>query len=88
MSDEKTPAQPGSKSQTASQISQVFGPIKLLPGESEAVFRAGLVGTIGEFGAATQLQINLAEKYSSACGGCVVMKYKSRQPLSIRWLIC
>ena len=62
MSEEKTPAQPSSKSQTASQISQIFGPIKLLPGESEAVFRAGLVGTISEFGAATQLQIYLAEK--------------------------
>ena len=62
MSDNKTPAQPGPKGQPASQISQIFGPIKLLPGESDAVYRAGLTGTISELGAATHLQIYLAEK--------------------------
>jgi len=62
MSEEKTPAQSETKSQPASQISQIFGPIKLLPGESEAVYRAGLIGTISELGAATHLQIYLAEK--------------------------
>jgi DNA polymerase III alpha subunit (gram-positive type) len=62
MSDEKTPAQGSTKSQPASQISQIFGPIKLLPGESEAVYRAGLIGTISELGAATHLQSYLAEK--------------------------
>ena len=62
MSDAKTPAQPDTKSQPAFQISQIFGPIKLLPGESEAVYRAGLIGTISELGAATHLQIYLAEK--------------------------
>jgi hypothetical protein len=61
MSDEKTP-EPGSKSQSASQISQIIGPIKLLPGESEAIYHAGLVGTISELCAATHLQIYLAEK--------------------------
>ena len=62
MREEKTPAQSETKSQPASQISQIFGPIKLLPGESEAVYRAGLIGTISELGAATNLQIYLAEK--------------------------
>jgi hypothetical protein len=62
MSDNKTPAQPGPKGQPASQISQIFGSIKLLPGESDAVYRAGLTGTISELGAATHLQIYLAEK--------------------------
>jgi len=62
MSDIKTPEQQAPKSQTASQISQVFGPIKLLPGESEAVYRAGLAGTINELGAAAHLQIYVAEK--------------------------
>jgi len=62
MSEEKTPAQSETKSQPASQISQIFGPIKLLPGESEAFYRAGLIGTISELGAATHLQIYLAEK--------------------------
>ncbi|MDA0869496.1 MAG: hypothetical protein O2836_08140 [Proteobacteria bacterium] len=62
MSEKKTPEQPASQSQAASQISQIFGPIKLLPGESEAAYRAGLAGTINELGASTHLQIYLAEK--------------------------
>ena len=62
MSEKKTPEQPASQSQATSQISQIFGPIKLLPGESEAVYRAGLGGTINELGASTHLQIYLAEK--------------------------
>lgn len=62
MSEKKTPEQQASQSQAASQISQIFGPIKLLPGESEAVYRAGLAGTINELGASTHLQIYLAEK--------------------------
>ena len=62
MSEKKTPEQPASQIQAASEISQIFGPIKLLPGESEAVYRAGLAGTINELGASTHLQIYLAEK--------------------------
>ncbi len=62
MSEKKTPEQPASQSQAASQISQIFGPIKLLPGESEAIYRTGLAGTINELGASTHLQIYLAEK--------------------------
>ncbi len=62
MSEKKTPEQPASQGQAASQISQIIGPIKLLPGESEAVYRAGLAGTINELGASTHLQIYLAEK--------------------------
>lgn len=62
MSEKKTPEQPTSQSQAASQISQIFGPIKLLPGESEAVYRGGLAGAINELGASTHLQIYLAEK--------------------------
>jgi hypothetical protein len=62
MSDDKTPAQSDTKSEPASKISQIFGPIKLLPGESETDYRAGLIGTISELGAATHLQIYLAEK--------------------------
>ena len=62
MSEKKTPEQPASQSQAASQISQIFGPIKLLPGEFEDVYSAGLAGTINELGASTHLQIYLAEK--------------------------
>jgi len=62
LSENKTPGQPASQSQAASQISKIFGPIKLLPGESEAAYRAGLAGTINELGASTHLQIYLAEK--------------------------
>ncbi len=62
MSEKKTPEQLASQSQAKSQISQIFGPIKLLPGESEAAYRAGLAGTINELGASTHLQIYLAEK--------------------------
>ncbi len=62
MSENKTPEQPTPQSQPTSQISQIFGPIKLLPGESEVVYRAGLAGTINELGASTHLQIYLAEK--------------------------
>ena len=45
-----------------SQVSQIFGPTRLLPGESEAVYRAGLIGTINELGATTHLQTYIAEK--------------------------
>ena len=45
-----------------SHISQIFGPTRLLPGESEAVYRAGLIGTINELGATTHLQTYIAEK--------------------------
>ena len=62
MSEKKTPEQPASRNQAASQISQILGPIKLLPGESEAAYREGLAGTINELGASTHLQIYLAEK--------------------------
>jgi len=62
MSEKKTPEQLASQSQAASQISHIFGPIKLLPGESEAAYRAGLAGTLNELGASTHLQIYLAEK--------------------------
>ncbi len=62
MSEKKTPEQPASQSQVTSQISQIFSPIKLLPGETEAGYRAGLAGTINELGASTHLQIYLAEK--------------------------
>lgn len=62
MSENKAPEQPAPQSQSTSQISQIFGPIKLLPGESEAAYRAGLAGTLKELGASTHLQIYLAEK--------------------------
>ena len=62
MSENKTPEQTASQGQSASQISQIFGPIKLLPGESEAAYRAGLAGTLKELSASTHLQIYLAEK--------------------------
>ena len=45
-----------------SHISQIFGPTRLLPGESGAVYRAGLIGTIKELGAKTHLQTYIAEK--------------------------
>jgi len=45
-----------------SHISQIFGPTRLLPGESDAVYRAGLIGTIKELGATTHLQTYIAEK--------------------------
>ena len=62
MSENKTPELSASQSQAASQISQIFGHIKLLPSESESDYHAGLDGTIKELGATTQLQIYLAEK--------------------------
>jgi hypothetical protein len=58
---EKTKA--GQPAQAAtSQISHMFGPTRLLPGEPEAVYRAGLIGTIKELGATTHLQTYIAEK--------------------------
>ena len=62
MSENKTPEQPAPQSLSASQIAQIFGPFKLLPGELEAAYRAGLDGTLKELGASTHLQIYLAEK--------------------------
>jgi hypothetical protein len=54
------PSQPGPA--PASQISNIFGPIRLLPGESADIYKAGLIGTIKELGATTHLQTYLAEK--------------------------
>ena len=58
---EKTKAEQPAQAPT-SQVSQIFGPTRLLPGESEAVYRAGLIGTINELGAKTHLQTYIAEK--------------------------
>jgi len=51
---EKTKAEQPAQAPT-SQVSKTFGPTRLLPGESEAVYRAGLLGTINELGAKTHL---------------------------------
>ena len=45
-----------------SPISRILGSTPVLPGESEEVYRQGLVATIQELGATTPLQIYLAEK--------------------------
>ena len=60
MSEKTKPGQPAPAA--TSQVSQIFGPTRLLPGESEAVYRAGLIGTIKELGATTHLQTYIAEK--------------------------
>lgn len=63
MSENNPPEQPAQPGQAASsQISKIFGPIRLLPGESEEVYRAGLIGAIKELGATTHLQTYLVEK--------------------------
>lgn len=54
------PAQSGTA--PASQITNIFGPIRLLPGESADVYKTGLIATIKELGATTHLQTYLAEK--------------------------
>ena len=60
MSEKTKPEQPAQAA--TSQVSQIFGPTRLFPGESEAVYRAGLIGTIKELGATTHLQTYIAEK--------------------------
>jgi hypothetical protein len=60
MRENTTPEQ--SAQAATSQVSQNFGPTRLLPGESEAVYRAGLIGTMKELGATTHLQTYIAEK--------------------------
>jgi len=60
MSENPTLKQPAQAA--TSHVSQIFGPTRLLPGESEAVYRAGLIGTIKELGATTHLQTYVAEK--------------------------
>lgn len=60
MSQNDAPEQP--KSPPVSKISNVFGPIRLLPGESLDAYKDGLAATINELGASTHLQIYLAEK--------------------------
>jgi hypothetical protein len=63
MADSKSSSQTAhSEAAPASQISNFFGPTRLLPGESAEIYKAGLVGTINELGATTHLQIYLAEK--------------------------
>ena len=46
----------------SSPISQVFGSTPVLPGESEVIYRQGLLATLQELGATTPLQTYLAEK--------------------------
>jgi len=60
MTEKTKPEQPAQAA--TSHISQIFGPTRLLPGESEAVYRAGLIGTIKELGTTTHLQTYIAEK--------------------------
>ena len=60
MSQNVAPEQP--KLPPVSKISNVFGPIRLLPGESLDAYKDGLAATINELGASTHLQIYLAEK--------------------------
>lgn len=63
MAENNSPEQAAQPTQVASsQISKIFGPTRLLPGESEDVYNAGLLGTIKELGATTHLQTYLAEK--------------------------
>ena len=60
MSDKKTPTQ--SLQVISSPIAQLIGATTVLPGESEVEYQNGLVATVKELGAATPLQIYLAEK--------------------------
>jgi hypothetical protein len=46
----------------SSPIMQIFGGTPALPGESQEVYRQGLVATIQELSATTPLQVYLAEK--------------------------
>jgi hypothetical protein len=63
MSENKPSDQPPQPAQAAaSSISRMFGPTRLLPGESAEVYRAGLIATIKDLGATTHLQTYLAEK--------------------------
>jgi hypothetical protein len=45
-----------------SPISKILGSSPVLPGESEAVYKQGLIAKVQELGATTSLQIYLAEK--------------------------
>ena len=63
MSEKESSEQPPQPAQAAaSPISSMFGPTRLLPGESAEVYRAGLIATIKDLGATTHLQTYLAEK--------------------------
>jgi hypothetical protein len=77
---EKTKAEQPAPAAT-SQVSQIFGPTRLLPGESEAVYRAGLVGTIAELGATTHLQTYIAEKIFQCLWW--MRRYETQKHLSI-----
>jgi hypothetical protein len=77
---EKTKAEQPAQAPT-SQVSQIFGPTRLLPGESEAVYRAGLIGTIKELGATTHLQTYIAEKIFQCMWW--VRRYETQKHLAI-----
>ena len=56
MSEKKSSEQSPQPAQAAaSSISSMFGPTRLLPGESAEVYRAGLIATIKDLGAAKLL---------------------------------
>jgi len=77
---EKTKAEQPAQAPT-SHISQIFGPTRLLPGESEAVYRAGLIGTIKELGATSHLQTYIAEKIFQCLWW--MRRYESQKHLAI-----
>jgi hypothetical protein len=60
MASRKPPAK--SVKAVSSPISQILESSPVLPGESEAVYKQGLIATVQELGATTPLQIYLAEK--------------------------
>ena len=77
---EKTKSEQPTQAPT-SQVSQIFGPTRLLPGEAEAVYRAGLIGTIKELGATTHLQTYIAEKIFQCMWW--MRRYESQKHLAI-----
>ena len=56
------PASKKSSEPTNLSISALLGVMQVLPGESEEVYRRGLLAAIAELGAKTPLQVYLAEK--------------------------
>ena len=55
MSEKKSEQSAQPSEVASSKITKIFGPIRLLPGESEELYNSGLLGTIKELGATTHL---------------------------------
>ena len=79
------PASKKSSEPTNLSISALLGVMQVLPGESEEVYRRGLLAAIAELGAKTLLQVYLAEKMFECLWWMRRYEEQKRAALIVQW---